>query len=88
MMENMCLQEGDLVVLRSKSLAKGTFVKLQPHTKDFLDISNPKAMYKLTPYLLAFYRNLIIMLVNIFFLHFDHLQVRNFIEELLMFDNW
>jgi ubiquitin fusion degradation protein 1 len=44
MMENMLLQEGDIVQLRNTSLAKGTFVKLQPHTKDFLDISNPKAM--------------------------------------------
>ncbi|KAJ7012632.1 ubiquitin fusion degradation protein 1 [Populus alba x Populus x berolinensis] len=44
MMENMLLQEGDIVELRNTSLAKGTFVKLQPHTKDFLDISNPKAI--------------------------------------------
>jgi ubiquitin fusion degradation protein 1 len=44
MMENMLLQEGDIVQLRNTSLEKGTFVKLQPHTKDFLDISNPKAM--------------------------------------------
>ncbi|KAJ6299611.1 hypothetical protein OIU76_020562 [Salix suchowensis] len=44
MMENMLLQEGDIVELRSTSLAKGTFVKLQPHTMDFLDISNPKAI--------------------------------------------
>jgi hypothetical protein len=27
------------------TLPKGTYVKLQPHTKDFLDISNPKAMW-------------------------------------------
>lgn len=40
----MLLQEGDIVQLRNTSLEKGTFVKLQPHTKDFLDISNPKAM--------------------------------------------
>ncbi|KAL1298473.1 hypothetical protein HN51_042829 [Arachis hypogaea] len=44
MMENMLLQEGDTVCVRNTSLAKGTYVKLQPHTKDFLDITNPKAI--------------------------------------------
>lgn len=43
-MENMLLQEGDIVQVKNASLAKGTYVKLQPHTMDFLDISNPKAM--------------------------------------------
>ena len=27
------------------AFARGTFVKLQPQTKDFFDISNPKAMW-------------------------------------------
>ncbi|XP_040993019.1 ubiquitin fusion degradation protein 1 homolog isoform X1 [Juglans microcarpa x Juglans regia] len=44
MMENMLLQEGQIVQVKNASLAKGTYVKLQPHTKDFLDISNPKAI--------------------------------------------
>lgn len=44
MMKNMLLQEGDVVQVKNASLAKGTYVKLQPHTKDFLDISNPKAI--------------------------------------------
>lgn len=44
MMENMLLQEGDIVEVKNASLAKGSYVKLQPHTKDFLDISNPKAV--------------------------------------------
>ncbi|KAH9609764.1 hypothetical protein KSS87_012754 [Heliosperma pusillum] len=44
MMENLLLQEGDIVQVKNASLSKGTFVKLQPHTKDFLDISNPKAV--------------------------------------------
>lgn len=48
MMENICLSEGDLVQLRSVSLPKGTFVKLQPHSKAFLDISNPKAVLETT----------------------------------------
>ncbi|CAI0393370.1 unnamed protein product [Linum tenue] len=30
--------------LRNASLEKGTYVKLQPHSTDFLDVSNPKAI--------------------------------------------
>lgn len=48
MMQNMLLQEGDIVRVKSATLPKGTFVKLQPHTKDFLDISNPKAVLETT----------------------------------------
>ena len=48
MMQNLLLQEGDLVVIRSANLPKGSFVKLQPHTKDFLDISNPRAVLETT----------------------------------------
>ncbi|XWS71675.1 hypothetical protein CRYUN_Cryun03dG0158900 [Craigia yunnanensis] len=44
MMENMLLQEGDILQVKNASLAKGTYVKLQPHARDFLDISNPKAI--------------------------------------------
>lgn len=43
-MQNMLLQEGDTVRVKNATLPKGTYVKLQPHTMDFLDISNPKAM--------------------------------------------
>ncbi|RXH99558.1 hypothetical protein DVH24_021360 [Malus domestica] len=48
MMENMLLQEGDVVRVKNATLPKGTYVKLQPHTKDFLDISNPKAILETT----------------------------------------
>ncbi|KAG8387868.1 hypothetical protein BUALT_Bualt02G0066000 [Buddleja alternifolia] len=48
MMENMLLQEGDIVRVKNASLSKGTYVKLQPHTKDFLDVSNPKAILEKT----------------------------------------
>lgn len=48
MMQNMLLQEGDTVRVRSATLPKGTYVKLQPHTSDFLDISNPKAILEKT----------------------------------------
>ncbi|KAJ4902697.1 ubiquitin fusion degradation 1 [Raphanus sativus] len=44
MMQNLLLQEGDIVRVKNVTLPKGTYVKLQPHTTDFLDISNPKAI--------------------------------------------
>ncbi|CAA7389716.1 unnamed protein product [Spirodela intermedia] len=44
MMQNLLLEEGDVVRIKSATLPKGTYVKLQPHTTDFLDISNPKAI--------------------------------------------
>ncbi|PIA53315.1 hypothetical protein AQUCO_00900115v1 [Aquilegia coerulea] len=48
MMENMLLQEGDTVRVKNVALPKGKYVKLQPHTMDFLDISNPKAILETT----------------------------------------
>ncbi|KAH9610719.1 hypothetical protein KSS87_003670 [Heliosperma pusillum] len=48
MMENMLLHEGDIVRVKNVTLPKGKYVKLQPHTKDFLDISNPKAILETT----------------------------------------
>ncbi|TYI35209.1 hypothetical protein ES332_A03G060100v1 [Gossypium tomentosum] len=39
---------GDIVLVKSTSLAKATYVKLQLHTMDFLDISNPKAILEIT----------------------------------------
>lgn len=44
MMENMHLSEGDLIHLRSATIPKGVFVKLQPQNTDFIKISNPKAV--------------------------------------------
>jgi hypothetical protein len=44
MMENMHLNEGDVIHLRSATIPKGSFVKLQPQTSDFLQINNPKAV--------------------------------------------
>ena len=55
MMENMLLQEGDIVRVKNVTLPKGTYVKLQPHTKDFLDISNPKAMWVSYFYVISSY---------------------------------
>jgi len=42
------LGEGDIVKFSYTTLPKGTYVKLQPQTKDFLDISNPKAVLETT----------------------------------------
>ena len=53
MMQNLLLEEGEIVNMKSASLSKGTYVKLQPHTKDFLDITNPKVhirMHKIRRY--------------------------------------
>ncbi len=48
MMQNLLLTEGQPVKFRNVSLPKGTYVKLQPVTSDFLDISNPKAVLERT----------------------------------------
>lgn len=37
-----------LLQVRNVSLPKGTYVKLQPHTTDFINISNPKAVLETT----------------------------------------
>lgn len=44
-MTNLGLQESDMVTLRDVRLPKATFVKLRPHSKEFLLISNPRAVY-------------------------------------------
>mmetsp|Transcript_39694 Transcript_39694/g.86538 ORF Transcript_39694/g.86538 Transcript_39694/m.86538 type:complete len:328 (+) Transcript_39694:97-1080(+) len=44
MMCNLLLAEGDLAQVTNTSLPKGTFVKLQPVSSDFLDIHNPRAV--------------------------------------------
>ena len=48
MMQNLLLQVGDMVKFKNVSLPKGTYVKIQPVTSDFLDISNPKAVLEHT----------------------------------------
>ncbi|MFS8018331.1 putative ubiquitin fusion degradation protein Ufd1 [Helianthus anomalus] len=45
-MGNLLMREGDIVRVKNVTLPNGTYVKLQPHTKDFLEISNPKAIDK------------------------------------------
>ena len=46
MMQNLVLAEGDIIRVRSASLPKGSYVKIQPHTTDFINISNPKVRHR------------------------------------------
>ena len=45
MMRNLLLEEGDLVQVQSASLPVATYSKFQPQSVEFLDITNPKAVY-------------------------------------------
>ena len=45
MMKTLWLEEGDPIRIASTELLKGKFVKLQPRTIHFLEISDPKAVY-------------------------------------------
>lgn len=44
MMRTLGLNEGDPIRLTGTTLPKGKFVKIQPQTVDFLEISDPKAV--------------------------------------------
>lgn len=44
MMQNLTLEEGGLLQVESASLPVATFAKFQPHSIDFLDLVNPKAV--------------------------------------------
>jgi len=48
MMQNIRLNPNEFVVVTSCSLPRATFVKLQPQSVNFLDISNPKAVLEKT----------------------------------------
>jgi len=43
-MEYLGVGDGGMVMVRNVRLPKATYVKLQPHSKTFLDLSNPKAV--------------------------------------------
>merc|ERR1719198_203397 len=47
-MNHLCLKEGDLVRVTNTSLPKGSYVKLQPVSSDFLSIHNPRAVLENT----------------------------------------
>ena len=44
MMDLLGIREGGYVTVLQKELVKGTFVKIQPHSKLFLEIHNPQAV--------------------------------------------
>ena len=48
MMRNLLLEEGGLLQVESASLPVASYAKFQPQSVDFLDITNPKAVYPLT----------------------------------------
>ncbi|KAF3113128.1 ubiquitin fusion degradation protein, variant 2 [Orbilia oligospora] len=43
-MQTLLLEPGDLIQVKSTDLPPGSFIKLQPQSVDFLDISDPKAV--------------------------------------------
>ena len=45
MMQNLCLAEGDFLNVESAILPLGNYAQVQPQSKEFLDIYNPKAVY-------------------------------------------
>lgn len=47
MMQNLFVNEGDIINIQNISLPKATFVKIRPQSQEFLDISNPRAVYVL-----------------------------------------
>lgn len=44
MMQTLLLQEGQFIEIKNVELPLGTFVKIQPQSVDFLDITDPKAV--------------------------------------------
>ena len=51
-MRNLCLDEGQILQVEIASLQVATYSKFQPQSTDFLDITNPKAVYPFTYYML------------------------------------
>ena len=46
-MSRLLIEEGEFITITSATLQKGTFVRLQPHTTAFIDISNPRAVLEM-----------------------------------------
>jgi ubiquitin fusion degradation protein 1 len=44
LMRGQGIAEGALVSIRNVQLPKGTYVKVRPHTKDFIELSDPRAV--------------------------------------------
>lgn len=45
MMNQLDISEGDFVIVDNATLQLATYSKFQPQSIEFLDISNPKAVY-------------------------------------------
>lgn len=45
MMQNLGVEEGDFICIKNVTLRMGTFAKFEPQSVDFLNISNPRAVY-------------------------------------------
>lgn len=45
MMNQLCTEVDDIIVVQCVSLPLAKYSKFQPQTVDFLDIHNPKAVY-------------------------------------------
>ena len=48
LMQTLLLETGDLIQIKSTDLPPGTFIKLQPQSPSFLDITDPKAVLENT----------------------------------------
>ncbi|KAJ6350451.1 hypothetical protein OIU78_006590 [Salix suchowensis] len=48
MMENLRLEKGSVALIKNVDLLKGTYIKLQPHTTTFVELSNPKSVLENT----------------------------------------
>ncbi len=48
LMQNIGAVEGEMLTIRNATLQKGTYVKFQPQSSDFLQIANPKAVLEAT----------------------------------------
>merc|ERR1712038_1048307 len=46
-MQNLMVEEGGLVTVESATLPVATYSKFQPLSKDFLDLTNPKAVLEM-----------------------------------------
>lgn len=46
MMKNLLANEGDLIQVEYVNLRTAKFAKFQPQSVEFLEISNPKAVYE------------------------------------------
>ena len=45
MMQNLAVEVGGVVQIKTIKLEKGTFIKIQPHETAFIDLPNPRAVY-------------------------------------------